>query len=159
MPTCRDCSLHVPRRWWQWRDSNPRSSHCYIPVAPVELVNLQAFTALKDMEGFEPSLMVAFAADCPFISLSYPFCGRWRTRTACSPKPFGESPPSGSSAVAFFRSVCENVPLIPSFRFAPLFPAFSFLLACTILTNTRRTYYYYYERLWLTHQTATLPSG
>ena len=21
---------------WQWRDSNPRSSHCYIPVAPAD---------------------------------------------------------------------------------------------------------------------------
>ena len=35
-PTCRDCSLHVPRRWWQWTDSNHRSSHCYIPVAPAD---------------------------------------------------------------------------------------------------------------------------
>lgn len=22
---------------WQWRDSNPRSSHCYIPVAPADV--------------------------------------------------------------------------------------------------------------------------
>ena len=35
-PTCRDCTLHVPRRWWQWTDSNHRSSYCYIPVAPAD---------------------------------------------------------------------------------------------------------------------------
>ena len=29
-------------------------------------------SALVEVEGFEPSLMVAFAADCPFISLSLP---------------------------------------------------------------------------------------
>jgi hypothetical protein len=49
-----------------------------------------------------------------FRHLAY-VCGRWRNRTACSPKLFGEQSPLWSDAVAIISAMCEaiNHPLIP----------------------------------------------